>query len=69
MQPMRPHLKDTSQILVSPDGVLHLVPFGALVDERDQYLLETLVSATSRREKVSLDCVGPSWPLARKRWL
>ena len=27
-------------VLLSPDGVLHLVPFAALVDEQERYLAE-----------------------------
>ena len=41
---MRPlqhrHIGDVSQLLVSPDGALNLVPFEALVDEQGRYLIE-----------------------------
>jgi CHAT domain-containing protein/tetratricopeptide (TPR) repeat protein len=42
MQPLRAALGTATQIYLSPDGALNLVPFGALVDENDRYLLETL---------------------------
>jgi CHAT domain-containing protein len=40
MQPIRRLLGSTRRILLSPDSVLNLVPFGALVDEDGHYLLE-----------------------------
>lgn len=40
IQPIRVLLGDSSQILVSPDGELSLVPFEALVDDKGQYLIE-----------------------------
>lgn len=39
MRPIRNHLVNVKLILLSPDGDLNLIPFGALVDERKQYLL------------------------------
>jgi CHAT domain-containing protein/Tfp pilus assembly protein PilF len=39
MEPLRPLLGSTRQVLLSPDGALNLVPFAALVDERQQYLV------------------------------
>ncbi len=42
MQPLRASLGAATLIYVSPDGLLNLVPFGALVDEKDRYLIETL---------------------------
>jgi CHAT domain-containing protein/tetratricopeptide (TPR) repeat protein len=39
MRPVRALLGGTRQVLLSPDGVLNLVPFAALVDERRQYLV------------------------------
>jgi CHAT domain-containing protein len=41
MQPLRAQLGATTEIYVSPEGLLNLVPFGALVDEQDRYLVET----------------------------
>jgi CHAT domain-containing protein/tetratricopeptide (TPR) repeat protein len=40
MRPIRKLLGDSKQVLLSPDGVLNLLPFGALVDEQDRYLIE-----------------------------
>ena len=40
MQPVRALLGDAKQLLVSPDGELNLIPFEALVDEQNRYLIE-----------------------------
>jgi len=40
MAPIRPLLRDASHILLSPDGQLNLIPFEALKDENNQYLVE-----------------------------
>ena len=41
MQPVRALLPDdVTQLLVSPDGDLNLIPFEALVDEQSRYLIE-----------------------------
>jgi CHAT domain-containing protein len=40
MRPLRAALGDATQMLISPDGELNLVPFEALVDERGRYLIE-----------------------------
>jgi CHAT domain-containing protein/Tfp pilus assembly protein PilF len=40
MQPIRKLLGDTSWVFLSPDGPLHLIPFGALLDEQGHYLIE-----------------------------
>jgi CHAT domain-containing protein len=40
MQPLRALLGAATQLLVSPDGALNLIPFEALVDEQDRYLIE-----------------------------
>ncbi|MEP7337232.1 MAG: tetratricopeptide repeat protein [Acidobacteriota bacterium] len=39
MQPLRPLFGKSRRILLSPDGTLNLVPFAALVDEKDRYLV------------------------------
>lgn len=38
MRPLRPFLGENKLVLLSPDGMLNLVPFGALIDEDGQYL-------------------------------
>ncbi len=40
MQPVRRLAGDTFRLLISPDGALNLVPFAALVDEQNRYLVE-----------------------------
>ncbi len=40
MQPVRKLLGQTKTVLISPDGALNLVPFGALVDEKNRFLIE-----------------------------
>jgi len=40
MQPVRALLGDATQLLVSPEGELNLVPFAALVDEQGRYLIQ-----------------------------
>lgn len=40
MQPLRPFLGSATRLLISPDGQLHLIPFEALLDERERYLVE-----------------------------
>ena len=52
MQPLRPLLGTTRRVLLSPDSVLNLVPFAALVDEHSQYLIQryTFTYLTSGRD-------------------
>lgn len=40
MEPVRRLLGDRTNLLLSPDGALNLVPFAALADERNRYLVE-----------------------------
>ncbi len=40
MKPLRGLIADKKQLLVSPDGALNLIPFEALVDEQNRYLVE-----------------------------
>jgi CHAT domain-containing protein len=40
IRPLRSAYGEVSQLLVSPDGALNLVPFEALVDEQGRYLIE-----------------------------
>jgi len=41
MQPIRQQLGNTRNLLLSPDSQLNLIPFAALVDEQNRYLVET----------------------------
>ena len=56
MQPVRTLLGTTRHLLISPDGPLNLVPFAALVDETDRYLVErfTISYLTSGRDLLRL---------------
>jgi len=40
MAPIRPLLGDAHHLLLSPDGQLTLIPFEALLDEQDKYLIQ-----------------------------
>ena len=42
MAPIRPLLGDARHLLLSPDGQLNLIPFEALKDEQNKYLVENL---------------------------
>ena len=56
MRPVRKLLGDTRQIFLSPDSTLNLIPFGALVDEQNHYLVETysITYLTSGRDLLRL---------------
>lgn len=62
MQPVRARLGQAQHIIVSPDGALNLVPFAALVDEKDKYLIETfeLSYLTSGRDLLRLQVTRES---------
>ncbi|MGJ3251913.1 MAG: tetratricopeptide repeat protein [Elainellaceae cyanobacterium] len=62
MQPIRQLIGDTPHLLLSPDGQLNLIPFAALVDETDQYLVETyqITYLTSGRDLLKLQLDAPS---------
>ena len=56
LQPVRTLLPAARHLLISPDGQLNLIPFAALVDEQDRYLIErfTLTYLTSGRDLLRL---------------
>ncbi|MBC7933194.1 MAG: CHAT domain-containing protein [Rubrivivax sp.] len=56
MRPVRKLLGDTHRIFLAPDGQLNLIPFAALVDEKDKYLVESysLTYLTSGRDLLRL---------------
>jgi CHAT domain-containing protein len=62
MRPVRKLLGEARQVFISPDGALNLVPFGALVDERGRYLVETysLTYLTSGRDLLRLQASAES---------
>lgn len=41
MQTVRALIGDSKQLLIAPDGALNLIPFEALVDEQNRYLIES----------------------------
>ena len=61
MRPLRPLLGAAHHLLIAPDGALHLVPFGALLDETQHYLLErfTVSYLTSGRDLLRPPRVRP----------
>jgi CHAT domain-containing protein len=56
MRPILPLVGNTHRLFVSPDSDLNLIPFGALVDEQDRYLVETysITYLTSGRDLLRL---------------
>ena len=62
MQPVRQLLGSTRSVLLSPDGNLNLIPFEALVDEHERYLLEnySFTYLTSGRDLLRLSEHFPS---------
>ena len=62
MQPVRQLLGDTKTILLSPDAALNLIPFEALVDENNQFLVENYLFTylTSGRDLLRLQLQSPS---------
>src|SRR5262245_39970578 len=62
MRPLRRLLGNTRHLLLSADGALNLVPFGALVDEQQRYLVETytITYLTSGRDLLRLHAATPS---------
>jgi CHAT domain-containing protein len=64
MQPVRARLGGATQIYVSPDSLLNLVPFAAMVDEHDRYLIEsyTFTYLSSGRDLLRETTAGKSRP-------
>jgi CHAT domain-containing protein len=62
MQPVRKLLGNTRNLLLSPDGALNLIPFGALVDEQNRHLIESysFTYLTSGRDLLRLQAQSPS---------
>ena len=57
MAPVRQALGDTTTVFLSPDGALNLIPFEALVDENNNYLVERYQFRylTSGRDLMQID--------------
>jgi CHAT domain-containing protein len=62
MTPLREWLTPATRLLVSPDGQLNLVPFEALVDREQRYLVERYAIGylTTGRDLLRLEVVRPS---------
>jgi CHAT domain-containing protein len=62
MQPLRPLLGQARRVLIAPDGALNLVPFAALVDGRNEYLIKRYHFSylTSGRDLLRLQVKQPS---------
>ncbi len=62
MKPIRPLLGNTKTILLSPDSQLNLIPFAALIDENNQYLVEnySINYLTTGRDLIRLQNRGES---------
>ncbi len=45
MAPLRPYLSNKTHLLLSPDSQLNLIPFDALVDENNNYLIQTYLTS------------------------
>ncbi|MBO0800238.1 MAG: CHAT domain-containing protein, partial [Blastocatellia bacterium] len=62
MRPVRPLLGEMRRLLIAPDGKLNLIPFDALVDEGNQYLIErySISYLTSGRDLLRLQSRQPS---------
>jgi CHAT domain-containing protein len=66
MQPVRSFLGempgDARRLLIAPDGSLNLIPFAALVDEQNRYLIEryTISYLTTGRDLLRLQSPQPS---------
>lgn len=62
MRPVRKLVGDSRLLLLSPDGALNLIPFAALVDENNHYLVEnyTISYLTSGRDLLRLEAHAES---------
>lgn len=62
LRPVRDLLADATHLLISPDGQLNLIPFEALVDEKDDYLIEkhSISYLTSGRDLLRLQTARSS---------
>ena len=62
MQPLRPLFGDATHLLISPDGAFSLMPFEALVDEQNRYLIErfSCTYLTSGRDLLRLQVARQS---------
>lgn len=61
-RPIRSILGNTRKLFISPDGTLNLIPFAALVDEQNRYLIESyaITYLTSGRDLLRMQVRLPS---------
>jgi CHAT domain-containing protein len=62
MQPVRPLLGAARRLLIAPDGLLNLIPFAALVNQQNRYLIERYAISylTSGRDLLRMQNSKPS---------
>ncbi len=62
MEPIRQKLGNAKHILLSPDSLLNLIPFAALVDENNQYLIQNynITYLTTGRDLIKLEIDFPT---------
>jgi CHAT domain-containing protein/Tfp pilus assembly protein PilF len=62
MEPLRGSLPGATRLLISPDGALNLVPFEALVDPQQQFMIERFAISylTTGRDLLRLEVPRPS---------
>ncbi len=70
MRPVRKLLGETRRVFISPDGALNLIPFAALVDESDRYLIErySFTYLTSGRDLLRLQDQTQGGPAPSSEW-
>jgi CHAT domain-containing protein/Tfp pilus assembly protein PilF len=61
MQPVRPLLASSRRVLIAPDGGINLIPFAALVDARNEFLIKrySFSYLTSGRDLLRLQVKQP----------
>ena len=62
LQSLYPHIAKVEHLLISPDGALNLIPFGALLDEKGQYLAKghEITYLTSGRDLLRFGIQAPA---------
>jgi CHAT domain-containing protein/Tfp pilus assembly protein PilF len=78
-RPLLPYIKTKTSIYIVPDSILHLLPFDAIVNENDNYLIESrdlkilsssrdlVVAALPEAQGEFLIIAGPDYDLENKK--